>query len=168
MIRRATRKDCDDINAIYNHYVQHSELTFDVSPRSDEQGKAWFATHDHSHPVFVWDEQEIRGWACLSRWSTKSGYDRTVELSIFVHPEFLGQRMGQQLFDALLREAAVLSHHTILSRITSENLPSIKLHENAGFKNVGYMREVGFKNDRWLDVYLFQLILSETKSAVTR
>ena len=48
--------------------------------------------------------------------------------------------------------------HTIIARITQGNNISINLHESAGFKHIGVMREVGFKFGKCLDVYLMQKI----------
>jgi phosphinothricin acetyltransferase len=48
--------------------------------------------------------------------------------------------------------------HTVLSRIVEGNEVSIRMHESAGFRNVGTMREVGFKFDRLLDVRIMQLV----------
>jgi L-amino acid N-acyltransferase YncA len=38
----------------------------------------------------------------------------------------------------------------------SENLPSIRLHERQGFRQIGTMQSVGFKHGRWLDIVLLQ------------
>jgi L-amino acid N-acyltransferase len=48
--------------------------------------------------------------------------------------------------------------HTVLSRIVEGNDVSIRIHESAGFGNVGTMREVGCKFDQLLDVRIMQLI----------
>ncbi len=33
------------------------------------------------------------------------------------------------------------------------------LHERFGFARVAHLREVGYKFDKWLDVYYYQLLL---------
>ena len=48
--------------------------------------------------------------------------------------------------------------HSVLARIAEGNEASVRLHESAGFENVGIMREVGRKFGRLLDVHLMQLI----------
>ncbi len=58
----------------------------------------------------------------------------------------------------ILAEGQKSGLHTVLSRIVEGNDSSIHLHEAAGFKNVGTMREVGYKFDQLLDVRIMQLI----------
>ena len=38
----------------------------------------------------------------------------------------------------------------------SANCASIRLHERLGFREVGVLRSVGFKFDRWVDSVLMQ------------
>ena len=48
--------------------------------------------------------------------------------------------------------------HTLISRISAGNAVSIHLHQCFGFTEVGILREVGFKFDRWVDVHVYQLL----------
>jgi phosphinothricin acetyltransferase len=50
------------------------------------------------------------------------------------------------------------NNHTVLSRISSDNLPSIRIHEKAGYTHIGVMKEVGFKFGKFLDVVVMQLL----------
>ena len=58
---------------------------------------------------------------------------------------------------ALLRESQM---HSIVASIIMPNTASMKLHEKAGFQNIGHLREAGFKNDQWHDVTYWQLVLA--------
>jgi L-amino acid N-acyltransferase YncA len=48
--------------------------------------------------------------------------------------------------------------HTIIARIADSNEASVRLHESAGFKHIGTMKEVGRKFGNLIDVYLMQKI----------
>ncbi|MNT67113.1 N-acyltransferase YncA [compost metagenome] len=48
----------------------------------------------------------------------------------------------------------------MVAGIESENVASIRLHEQLGFTETGRMREVGTKFGRWLDLTFMQLVLS--------
>jgi phosphinothricin acetyltransferase len=43
--------------------------------------------------------------------------------------------------------------------ITIPNEASIGLHEKLGFRKTGTLREIGFKDEAWLDVGYWQLLL---------
>jgi L-amino acid N-acyltransferase YncA len=45
--------------------------------------------------------------------------------------------------------------------IDAANRGSIEFHKKYGFIEKGYLREVGYKFDQWLDVVYMQLILEE-------
>jgi L-amino acid N-acyltransferase YncA len=49
--------------------------------------------------------------------------------------------------------------HTALALIALPNAPSVRLHERAGFALVGTLREVGDKQDRMIDVGVYQRML---------
>ncbi|MGO9059548.1 MAG: N-acetyltransferase family protein [Candidatus Binataceae bacterium] len=44
-IREATRADLSQITEIYNYYVIHTPITFDIEPYTPEQRGAWFEEH---------------------------------------------------------------------------------------------------------------------------
>ncbi len=49
--------------------------------------------------------------------------------------------------------------HVMVAAIDHENQASIVLHEKLGFKQTGYMPEVGQKFGKWRDLVLMQLNL---------
>jgi phosphinothricin acetyltransferase len=49
--------------------------------------------------------------------------------------------------------------HTIIGVIDSENVNSIRFHEQFGFEKVGFIKESGYKFDRWLHSVIMQLLL---------
>lgn len=155
--RPALDSDLESILAIYNHYVCHSTATFDLAPRTPDRGRRWLQDRGPAHPVIVIEASDrIVGWASLSPWSHHGGYDRTVELSIYVHPVETGHGVGHALMQAVLESARKLGHHCLIARVCSENPRSLAFHEIVGFTTIGTMREVGEKQGRLLDVVLLQ------------
>lgn len=49
--------------------------------------------------------------------------------------------------------------HSTIGGIALPNEPSVGLHEHLGFKKVAHFEQVGFKQERWVDVGYWQLIL---------
>ena len=159
-IRSATAADLPAINAIYNHYVRHSTCTYQTEPETSDSRAAWFAAHGPSHPIIVAEQNDtIVGWGSLSRFHPRAAYGRTVENSIYVHEEYQRRGIGGAILADLIARAGKLGHHAIIARIDAEQQPSVALHTRHGFKQVGYLSEVGFKFDRWLHVIYMQLTL---------
>jgi phosphinothricin acetyltransferase len=158
-LRPATIEDLPGILAIYNESVLNGTATFDTEPRSPEKQAEWFARHKANHPVLVAEELgEILGWASLSPWSDRCAYNTTVEVSVYLAPEQRGKGLGFRLLHAVTEAGKAAGNHTILSRITSDNAASLRIHEKCGYRTVGTMKEVGFKFGRFLDVVMMQIV----------
>ena len=157
--RRATVADLKAITDIYNEAVVTTDATFDLETKTEEEQGIWLAGHDRMHPVFVAElDGTVVGWASLSEWSSRSAYAGTAEISLYIKEEFRGQGAGRKLLEDIMLEGEKVGLHTVLARITTGNNVSIRLHESAGFEQVGVMREVGQKFGRMLDVLLMQRI----------
>ena len=166
MIRLATALDLPSINAIYNHYVLHSTCTYQTEPETPDARAAWFAGRGAAHPVTVAEvDGEVVGWGSLSMFHTRAAYARTVENSVYVRHDRQRRGIGRALLLDLIGRARGLGHHTIIAGISAEQAPSIALHAAAGFVEVGRLREVGHKFDRWLDVVYLQLMLDGVSRA---
>jgi phosphinothricin acetyltransferase len=157
-IRSATAADLPALTAIYNHYVVHTPITFDLEPFEPEQRRAWFDAHvGGRHRLVVAEEGgAIAGYASTSRWRPKAAYDTTVESSVYVRPDAAGRGIGRQLYDTLFTMIEREDVHTIVAGIALPNYASVALHQRAGFRQVGVFRAVGRKFDRFWDVAWFQ------------
>ncbi|MCX6290554.1 MAG: GNAT family N-acetyltransferase [Bacteroidetes bacterium] len=158
-VRPATEADQPAICEIYNESVLNSAATFDTEPRTFETQMEWFRKHKKNHPVLAAENNgNIIGWASLSPWSDRCAYDTTVEVSVYIHHDFRGHGVGKTLLEKVLEEGRKEKNHTVISRITEGNEASICIHEKAGFRHVGVMKEVGYKFGKFLDVTIMQLV----------
>jgi phosphinothricin acetyltransferase len=159
-IRLATEADLPAINAIYNHYVAHSTCTYQLTPETAESRLAWFRAHDAQHPVTVAEVKSgVVGWASLNVYHGREAYARTVDNSIYIHPDHQRCGYGRALLADQIERARALGHHAFLAGISSEQSASVALHSAFGFQQVAHFRELGFKHGQWLDVLYFQLML---------
>ena len=162
-IRVARREDLQQLLDIYNYEVVHGVATLDLQPKSLEEWGQWFDAHNiKNHPLLVAEQAgRVAGYACLSPYRSKEAYRSTVELSIYIGPDFRRQGVATALMEAILREARQDPEtHTVVSVITDGNEASRKLHEKFGFTYCGAIREVGMKFGAYQDILNFSLIVS--------
>jgi phosphinothricin acetyltransferase len=158
-IREATIEDLPAITSIYNYEVVNGTSTFDTEPVTVDQQRAWLQRHSiPRHPVIVADTgTTILGWASLSPWSDRRAYTRAAEVSVYVHPDHRGRRVGQSLLEGLIDRARDAGLGVLLARICTEGEASLRLHKKMGFGNIGTMQQVGEKFGRLLDVAILDL-----------
>lgn len=160
LIRDAIRSDVPAILHIYNYAVRETTATFDLEDQTLAEREAWFDKYGGNFPLIVAElEGQVAGYASLSMFRAKPAYDRTVELSVYIDPDFWGRGLAKALMSDILGRARELGHHVVVSCITSGNDVSIKMHEKFDFEFVGTFKEVGYKFDSWQDVHFYQLIL---------
>lgn len=161
-IRVAQRWDIPALLEIYNYEVEHGIATFDLQPKSMEQRTEWFEAHNAgNHPLLVAEvEGQVAGYASLSSYREKEAYKSTVELSVYVSPNYRRQGVATSLMESILKMAKEDSSiHTVVSVITGGNEASIRLHERFDFIFCGRIKEVGVKFGKYLDIENYQLFV---------
>lgn len=158
----AKEEDLPEIQKIYNYFVLTSTATFDITQRSLEERESWFHGLPEGCVVYMARENgEVAGFGAVSPWGGKEGYAGCGEVSLYLLPKFQGRGIGRLLLQELLQGARAGNLHTLIARITTENPVSLHLHRKAGFKEVGTLKEAGYKFGRKLDVTFMQAMLRE-------
>ena len=122
LIRPATLDDLPALTGIYNHYIVHTTITFDVRPFAPDERRGWFDDHAASgrHRLLVAEGNTggCLGYATTTRWRPKAAYDTTVEASVYCHPEAVGHGYGTALYAALFEAIASEDVHTIVAGVS--------------------------------------------------
>lgn len=162
IIRIAQETDLLELTDIYNYEVLKGTATFDVNPKTIEERREWFNSHNiDNHPLIVAEiEGHVAGYASLSPYRDKEAYTATVELSVYIGPEYRRRGAARNLIAEILREARERDDiHTVISVITGGNEASIRLHEEFGFTYCGAIKEAGTKFGKYLDIVNYQLMV---------
>jgi phosphinothricin acetyltransferase len=157
-IRRVESRDLQALLDIYNHYVTHTPVNFDIEPRTLEQRRAWLAQFSDSgkYQCFVADEDgAVFGYACSMQFKEKAAYGTTIETSIYCAPDRGGQGIGRKLYTALFDALKCEDIHRAYGGITLPNAASVAIHESFGFRHIGTYAEVGRKFGKYWDVGLY-------------
>ena len=157
MIRVAEPRDLPRLTDIYNEQILNGTASFDTEPCTERE--AWFAAHTGRHRLTVWEEDGVvAGYASLSTYNAKPAYNGSAEFSLYIAPEYRGRGIGRALAEDMLAFARSRDDlFTVISLITADNDVSIRLHRSLGFREVGVLRRVGRKFDRFLDVAIYQI-----------
>jgi L-amino acid N-acyltransferase YncA len=156
-IRAAVEADLSSVAAIYTHESLHAYSTFETleRPLADWQHK--LLTGDPF--VVAVDDEDVLGFAYATPFRDRPAYHRTRETSVYLHRDARRDGIGTRLYDELLTRLRGAGFHTALALIALPNEGSVRLHERHGFELTGTMREVGDKQERMIDVGIFQLML---------
>lgn len=163
-IRTAVEADIPAIHTIYSHYVNHTISTFEETPPvMEEMYKRWRNVVDVELPYLVAADVEgnIIGFAYAGPYRVRSAYRFTVEDSVYITPDSIGKGVGSALLSATVEQVGVLGYKQLLAVVAGghENHASVALHKKHGFEDVGLLKEVGFKFNRWVDTLLMQRTL---------
>ncbi|MBT3991147.1 MAG: N-acetyltransferase [Rhodospirillaceae bacterium] len=163
-IRPAVVADLPEIQIIYAHYVLNGLASFELTPPDiTELENRWQVICHNNLPYLVVEiDGQIGGYAYASSFRPRPAYNNTVEDSVYVSPDFLGQGLGHLLLTALIEACTALGLRQMIAVIgDSQNHASINLHTKCGFTQVGVMPSTGYKLDQWVDTVLMQRPLGD-------
>ena len=162
-IRPLVAEDLPQIQQIYANHVLVGTGSWEWEPPSlAEMTTRAHSVEEKGLPFLVAEVAlQIVGYAYASPYRPRAGYRFTLEDSVYLHPEFSKQGIGLQLLQELLAQCGALGYREMIAVIgDSANHSSIRLHERAGFVEVGVFRNIGFKFGRYLDSVYMQAQLN--------
>lgn len=157
LLRPAEKRDAKAMASIYSHYILNTHATFETDPVDDSA----FEHRLHDHPgklpwLVLTDADSVLGYCYAAPWKARSAYARSVEVSIYMHPDAGGRGLGRWAYAQMLEQLGDV--HAVMAGIALPNAASIRLHEALGFVKVAHFSEVGYKFGRWIDVGYWQLL----------
>jgi phosphinothricin acetyltransferase len=139
--------------AIYREGIATGNATFETSA---PEWEAWDAAHLPSCRLAARADGELLGWAALTRVSSRCVYAGVAEVSVYVAANARGGGVGKALLAALVSASEAAGLWTLQAGIFPENLASIEIHRQAGFRVVGVRERLGCMQGRWRDVTLME------------
>jgi len=164
VIRDANETDAEAVQAIYAHHVLNGTASYDIEPPSVNQIRDKIRQiREAGWPFVIGElEGEVAGYAYATQFRDREAYRFTAEDSIYVHPQMTGRGVGKRLLKSLLERSAESDFRTIVAVIGGAEPASVAVHSALGFEEVGRLKAVGWKKERWLDsVYMQRTIGSE-------
>jgi phosphinothricin acetyltransferase len=162
-LRPAALEDLEAVQAIYGHHVLHGLGTFEeVPPSVAEIAQRHAAVRGRGLPWLVAEmEGQVKGYAYAGPFRPRAAYRYTVEDSVYVAPDAMGQGLGKALLGAVIDACEAMGLRQMVAVIgDSGNAGSIGLHRACGFELKMSAPAVGWKFDRWVDVVWMQRTLN--------
>lgn len=161
IIRKYQSEDCSAILEIINDQILNGVALYDYQPRGLAQQKAIFEDKlKKGFPVIVAEiDNDVVGFGYYSEFRFREAYKFTVEHSVYANKNYIGKGIGNLLLTELITLAKKQGLHTMIGVIDSENVSSIAFHEKFGFEKAGFLKETGYKFNRWLHSVFMQKML---------
>ena len=163
-LRPARTEDLAAIHAIYAHHVLNGLGTFEETPPTVQaMADRLAAVRGKGLPWTVAEEGgRVLGYAYAGPFRPRAAYRYTVEDSVYVAPEALGQGLGRALLASVIGDCERLGLRQMAAVIgDSGNAASIGLHRACGFELKSVLPGLGFKFGRWVDVVWMQRALND-------
>ncbi len=143
-IREALEQDLPAIVGIYNSTIEGRLATADTEPVSVASRLPWFLEHKAGYrPLWVMeDDGRIAGWLSFQSFYGRPAYHATVEVSIYVSPDYRGKGVGATLLQYAIAQCPSLGVQSLVGFIFAHNRPSLHLFEKFGFEQWGYLPKV--------------------------
>ncbi len=158
-VRLATPADAAAIAGIYNQGIEDRTATFETRPRTAAEIAAWF---DGVHPIVVVEQRgEVVGFADTAAYRARECYAGVAEFGVYIERGHRGGGLGQEVMNALVREAEAAGLWKLLSRVFVDNTASRRLLKSVGFREVGVYRRHARLDGSWRDVVIVERLLGE-------
>lgn len=151
--RALEKRDWKDVSMIYKQGIDTGNATFEGDIPSWE---AWDESHLSSCRIVAEIDHTVVGWCALFPVSNRTVYSGVAEVSVYVLTDFSGQKIGSTLLDKLIKKSELNAIWTLQSSIFRENILSLRILKNLGFRKIGYRESIGKMNGTWRDTILLE------------
>jgi len=156
-----TLEDYGVVADIYNEYISHGGATMEENNKSEDDISNWVTSFNSRERLYVLKkEQRVIGWGIIKRYSDRGGYRFTAETAIYITSGELRKGYGSEMKKFLIDQCQDLGYHHLVAKVFAHNEASIRYNMELGYTIVGTQKEVGFKNDRWVDVVIMQYLIN--------
>ncbi|MCX8640086.1 N-acetyltransferase [Gilliamella sp. B3172] len=153
----ATLDDLAFIVDVYNSTIASRSVTADINPVTVESRLDWFNQHNPQHrPLWLIKyHNQPCGWVSLSSFYGRPAYDKTVEISLYLHQDFRGKKIGQIMVAKIEAFAQQAGINTILSFVFGHNTASVNLFKKMHYQQWGLLPNVAELDGISRDLVIF-------------
>lgn len=163
-IREARLEDAKRLVEIYSYYVENTAVSFEYKVPTVEEFERRIETIKKRYPYLVCeDEGKVVGYAYADMYGVREAFNWSATTSIYIDKDYRRKGIGSLLYDALekaAKERGIVNLFAVVAYADKEdeNLSkdSSKFHTQYGYEEVGRMKSIGKKFDKWYDLIYYQ------------
>ncbi len=177
-LRDVALSDAAVIAEIYNEAIRGGRATMDDELKTTEDIERMIAAFNDREIILMLERPtspsaddlsesetnrgaEVLGWGIIKKYSDRLGYRYACETSVYLWQRHSGHGYGSRIKQALIDRCKVYGYHHLVAKIFADNTLSIAYNRKFGYELVGIQKEIGYKNGRWQDIAILQLVLTD-------
>lgn len=161
-IRDCVPADAAVIAEIYNEHIRAGGSTMDTEEKTTEGMNDLIKGFNDRETILILENRgDIRGWGIIKRYSNRIGYRICCETSVYLGSRHVRKGYGTRMKKALIVRCKEWGYHHLVAKIFAVNEASIEYNKRLGYEVVGRQREIGYRDGKWQDVVIMQLILAD-------
>jgi len=167
VMRDVAEADLKVVQTIYAHHVLQGLASFEEEPPSlEEMHRRQTKVRELGLPFVVAELRgRVVGYSYATSYRDRAAYRFTVENSVYVQHDLIGLGVGKALLSELIARCQGGPWRQMVAVIGNrDNHGSIALHRRCGFRMVGVLEQVGYKQRQWVDTVLMQRALLPSDS----
>lgn len=158
ILKKMHEKELTFVKEIYDYYTTHTTVVYFIHCVTMEELREIVPINNERYRSFLveTEEGEPCGFCYYARFKSKEAFDISVELTVYLKPEFTGRGYGKQIIqqvEPFIREGGFSN---IMALISGENEASIRMFEQCGYECCANIREVAEKFGKRLDLKMYQ------------
>ncbi|KAB3531615.1 N-acetyltransferase [Alkaliphilus pronyensis] len=158
-MKELQREHWEEVAKIYKEGIETETATFQTDIPSWGE---WDNSHIKQCRMVALLEGNVVGWVALSPISSRCVYRGVAEVSIYVSMNYQNRKIGTKLLKELNVQSEQYGFWTLQSSVFEQNVQSLVMHRNCGFRVVGTREKIGKTSTGiWRNV-----VLLERRSAI--
>ena len=167
-ITMATETDIVAVRNIYDQYSSNAACTVTFEEETPSLGEMiirWENIRQMNLPFLVCKiDDMVVGYAYATPYRSRAAYRHTIEESVYVDQVHHNKGIGKALLLALISYCKEIDVRCIVAVVGGYNESSLAMHRRVGFKDVGVLHDVGYKNEKWVDTPILEFIIRPDNS----
>lgn len=168
IIRSAAPADAAAIWSIYQYYVEHTAISFEITMPTISEIEGRIQKTLKAFPYLVAEtEGTVIGYAYAGSFIPREAYAHCAEVSIYISRENRSTGLGRRLYEELLsrlKNQGISNVYACIGvpEVEDEylNNNSAQFHSHMGFSEVGRFRNSGLKFGRYYHMIWMEKILT--------
>jgi phosphinothricin acetyltransferase len=134
------------VEEIYRQGIETGMATFETDPPTWDVFDKKFM---HTGRMVAIENNMVTGWIALVQVSQRACYRGIAEVSVYIRKDHWRKGIGKMLLNSATIETEKDGYWSLLSVIHEENIASIHLHEQCGYRIIGYREKIACLNGKW-------------------